>query len=83
LSKKTIFNHDDQYLDLKGLSKYSGLSVRTLRDHIKTKGLPCFKVKGKILVRKSEFDDWMEQFRVRKSQDINRIVDEVMASLKR
>ena len=46
----------DQYFDLKGLSIYSALAVPTLRDHIRVGCLPYFKVKGKILVKKSDFD---------------------------
>ena len=51
----------DQLFDLKGLSVYSALAVPTLRDYIKTGSLPCFKVKGKILVKRSEFDRWLER----------------------
>ena len=67
------------YLDLKGLSAYSSLSVSTLRDHIKANNLPHYSVKGKILVKRSEFDKWMQRYRQVKDVDINRIVDEVMA----
>ena len=54
----------DRLLDLKGLSKYSSLGVPTLRDYLRSGGLPYFKLKGKILVRVSEFDGWLESFRV-------------------
>ena len=72
----------DQYFDLKGLSEYAALAVPTLRDYIKSGALPCFKVKGKILVKRSEFDSWLERHRVNKSQDLNRIVDDVLSSIK-
>ncbi len=54
----------DLYMDLKALSAYSGLSVRTLRDHLDDPEHPlsCFRVKGKILIRKSVFDGWIAQF---------------------
>lgn len=71
------------YFDLKGLSKYSTISVRTLRDYIKNNELPCFKVGGKILVKRSEFDQWMEQFRVKKGQDLDMIVDDIIKNLKK
>ena len=71
----------DQYFDLSGLSVYSNLGVSTLRNHIR-RGLPSFKVGGKILVRKSEFDQWIEQFRLHKKRDISRIVDEAISRLK-
>ena len=70
---------DDQYLDLKRLSRYSSLSVRTLREYI-TDGvdpLPSFVMKKKILVKRSEFDAWMNSRR----NDVHRldsIVDEVL-----
>ena len=73
----------DQYFDLKGLSVYSALKIPTLRDHIIKSGLPCFKVKGKILVRRSEFDLWIEQHRCNKKQDINNIVQDVLNKLKK
>jgi len=73
---------NDQYFDLRGLSAYSAVAVSTLRDYIKTGDLPCFKVKGKILIRKSEFDAWIEERRYNKKQDLNTIVDRVMKSLK-
>ena len=72
----------DQYFDLRGLEAYSALKVPTLRDYIKSGDLPCFKVKGKILIRKSEFDSWLEGYRVNRKQDINNIVDDVLNSLK-
>jgi len=71
----------DQYFDLPGLSVYSNLGVSTLRNHIR-RGLPSFKVGGKILVRKSEFDQWIEQFRLHKNKDISRIVDEAVSRVK-
>ena len=72
----------DQYFDLKGLEAYSALKVPTLRDYIKSGDLPCFKLKGKILIRKSEFDAWIEEFRYNRKKELNSIVDEVLTSLK-
>ena len=73
---------NDQYFDLKGLSRYSALGVPTLRDHIRGGDLPCFKVKGKILVKKSEFDGWIEGYRLNKKQNLNDLVNEVIETLK-
>ena len=70
----------DSYFDLRGLSAYSSLGVSTLRDHIK-KGLPCFKIGGKILIKLSEFDKWLEGYRVNQKQDLDAIVDDVMDGL--
>jgi len=72
----------DQYFDLRGLRLYSSICISTLRDHIKRDKLPAFTVRGKILVRRSEFDQWMNRFRTNKGQDVSRIADEVIARLK-
>ena len=74
----------DCYFDLKNLSAYSDLAVPTLRDHLKDirKPLPHFKIKGKILVKKSEFDRWVESFRVKNIHELNRIVDDALNSIK-
>jgi len=59
----------DPYLDLRALAQYAGLSVRTLRGwlHHHDVPLPHHDVGGKVLVRRSEFDQWMQQFRDRRS----------------
>jgi len=73
----------DQYFDLRGLSVYSALGVSTLRDYIRAGKLPAFKVKGKVLIRKSEFDRWMEAQRINKKADIAKIANEALNSLNR
>ncbi len=70
----------DQLFDLKGLSAYSSLSVSALRQYIKG-GLPAYSLRGKILVRQSEFDRWLEKFRVSRDQDLDAIVDDVMGEI--
>ena len=70
----------DGYFDLRGLSAYSSLGVGTLRGHLR-RGLPFFKLRGKILIKKSEFDAWLESYRVNRAKEINDIVDNVMGSL--
>jgi hypothetical protein len=70
---------------LKALASYSGLSVRTLRDCLtdSIQPLPHFRVGGKILVRRSDFDTWVTQFRVAvKPTSVDAIVDDVMTSLR-
>lgn len=79
---ETTISLKDQYFDLKGLEVYSALKVPTLRDHIKSGDLPCFKVKGKLLVKRSEFDAWIESYRVNKRQNINSLVDGIVNRLK-
>lgn len=73
----------DKYHDMKGLSEYSSLAVGMLRDYLKgPDGIPHFKLKGKILVKESEFDRWLEQFRVEENRDLTRLVDGVLDSLR-
>jgi hypothetical protein len=58
----------DPFLSLRALAGYSGLSVRTLRAYLDLPphaALPCYRVGGKILVRRSAFDAWIEQYRTR------------------
>jgi excisionase family DNA binding protein len=71
----------DQFLDLQGLSAYSSLCVSTIRDHIKKNRLPAFTVGGKILIKRSEFDDWMNRFRLNRRKDPDAIANEVVGSL--
>ena len=62
----------DPYLSLKALAGYSGLSVRKLRyllgDH--RHPIPSYRVDGKVLVRRSEFDAWMAHRRNTKAQSL-------------
>ena len=67
----------DKLLDLRALSEYSCMSRDALRDHIRTLGLPGYKVGGKIIVRKSEFDRWLQQFRI-KSLDVDAIAKKIL-----
>lgn len=79
-----IENYDnDRYLDLKSLSEYSSLSVRTLREYLIYDGdpIPSFCIKRKILVKQSEFDKWINQYRT-DSKKITRIADDVLKDFK-
>lgn len=70
----------DRYLDLEALSAYSWLSVSTLRRYIRRRGLPHYALDGKLLIKRSEFDEWLGQFR-RVKADVNKIVDAVIGGL--
>jgi hypothetical protein len=73
---------EDTFLDLKQLSLYSTFSESTLRGYLSDpeKPIPFFRVNRKILIRKSEFDLWMEQFRG-ENNDLDHIVDEMTNAL--
>lgn len=70
----------DPYLSLAALARYGGLSVRKLRAHLNdvTHPLPCYRVGGRILVRRSEFDRWILAFRQRGRRDVDRLVADVL-----
>jgi Helix-turn-helix domain len=74
---------DDAYLPLKALAGYSGLSVRTLRTYLvhASTPLPHFRIGGKVLVRRSEFDAWAARFRVERQPIVENLVNEVLADL--
>jgi hypothetical protein len=66
------------------LSTYAGLSVRTLRNHLTrlVHPLPSFRIGGKVLVRRSDFDRWAEQFRVASDAvSVDALVNEVVRGL--
>lgn len=70
------FAHKDRFFDLRALASYSSLSVSTLRAHI-VKGLPAYKVDGKILVKKSHFNEWIERYKIAQF-DVNELVNGVL-----
>jgi hypothetical protein len=58
----------DPYMGLKALATYSGISVRTLRSYIDGQpdtAIPAYRIGGRLLVRRSEYDAWAAQFRMR------------------
>ena len=75
----------DGYLPLKALAVYAGLSVRTLRNCLADRAHPlaCYRVGGKILVRRSDFDRWVAAFRVAPAAvSVDTLVDDVVAALR-
>jgi hypothetical protein len=73
----------DPYLSLRALAGYSGLSVRRLRALLEEPGqpIPSFRVGGKILVRRSEFDAWMTGYRRRATGAIDAHVRTLLTGL--
>jgi hypothetical protein len=71
-----------EWLGLRELTEYADISERTLRAWIysPTDPLPATKVCGKVLVRKSDFDSYLERHRVKplNTIDLDAIVAEVM-----
>ncbi len=55
------------------------MSVGSLRDYIRDGDLPASKLRGKILVKRSVFDDWIASHPFK--TDIDDIADSVMGEL--
>lgn len=72
------------YLPLKDLAQYSGLSVRTLRVYLRdpVAPLPYYQpAGGKVLVRREDFDAWMERFRKAGTSTVDAAVDALLAKV--
>jgi excisionase family DNA binding protein len=71
-----------EWLDLKALQRYACVSERTLRGwiHRPENPLPAVRVGMKLLVRRTSFDDWLENHKL-KSVDVGCIVDEILAEV--
>jgi excisionase family DNA binding protein len=68
-------------MSLDDLAQYAAIGVRTLRDAIKDTSHPLPHVRTsrkKILVKRSDFDEWLESFRVGAASEVDRIVAEVL-----
>ncbi|MGH9401513.1 MAG: helix-turn-helix domain-containing protein [Terriglobia bacterium] len=76
-----------EWLGLRELSVYANVCERTLRLWIRSPRdpLPATKVRGKVLVRRSDFDRFLERHRVQPlaAVDVDRILDEVLGQQRR
>jgi hypothetical protein len=74
----------DPFLSLKALATYSGLSVRKLRDLLAGPAhpLPHYRIGGKIVVRRGDYDAWAVRYRQVGAADVDRIVGDVLQSIK-
>jgi excisionase family DNA binding protein len=75
----TIF--DDGYMDLRRLCVYTSLSRNTLRRFMEDGGLPYYTLAGKLLVKRSDFDTWMQQHR-RQNTKIDDLVRSAVADVR-
>ena len=75
----------DPFLSLRTLASYSCMSVRNLRQylHDSVHPLPHYRLGGKIVVRRSEFDAWMAAYRRVGQADVEGIVNSVISDLHR
>ena len=74
----------DPWFSLRAAASYSGLSVRSLRGWLNhsERPLPCYRVGGKVLLRKSELDGWLTSFRQVGAQDLDAIADEMVGQIR-
>jgi excisionase family DNA binding protein len=74
---------EDAYLSIRVLARYSGLSIRTLRERLRHSDppLPHYRVGSKILVKRSEFDGWIRAFRATTHHAVNELVTSLLRSL--
>ncbi len=74
-----------EWLGLRRVTQYADISERTLRAwiHSPVDPLPAVRIGGKILVRRSEFDAWLERHRIKPlgALDLDRIVREVLVGV--
>jgi hypothetical protein len=75
---------DDAYWSLRSLAAYAGLSVRTIRSylHHPVSPLPHYRIGGKVLVRKSDYDAWVLRFRQQSAISLSAMVDEVLETIR-
>jgi hypothetical protein len=75
----------DPYLSLKALSRYSSLSVRSLRGYLTDPAhpLPHYRINRTLLVRRSEFDQWIAWYRHCRRPDLDALVNEVVESVQK
>ena len=70
----------DRYMPLREASAYAGMKPKLLRAILPPELV--FRVScRKILVRKSELDDFMQQYRERPQKDLTRLADEAVESV--
>ncbi len=75
IEELTIQADLDPCLSLRGLADYCSLSRRTLQALVNDTSdpIPSYRVGGKLLVKRSEFDAWMTRRRNRKPLEAARL----------
>ena len=81
--KDTCIVHPE-YFTLKMLAAYSSSSIRWLRARLtdSTNPLPHYRIEGKILVRRGDFDQWLAAHRVEgRAHNLDVFVDSLVAQV--
>jgi excisionase family DNA binding protein len=73
-----------EWLDLRQLTQYAAVSERTLHTwiHDTVDPLPAYQVGTKILVRKRDFDSYIERHPLRPAGTLANVVNEIVAGIK-
>jgi excisionase family DNA binding protein len=74
---------EPEWLDLRALQAYAAVSNRTLREWIRRSSnpLPASQVGRKLLVRRRDFDRWIQAHRIQPVDRVGRVVNEVVSEL--
>ncbi len=75
-----LYFSQDRYMNKREAATYISLSTRTLEERLRE--IPHFRVGRKVLFKKSELDRWIEQFREGGAQNLDRIADEAIESIR-
>lgn len=78
-----VVRGQDAYLPLTALATYAGLSVRKLREYLVHPAfpLPSYRIGGKLLVRRSDFDAWAQHFRTAPPAIVEALASDVLRTL--
>ena len=73
---------DTEYLPLKVLAVYAGICERLLRSYVThpVSPLPVYRIGGRVLVRKSDYDAWALQFRQVADSRVDALVQDALRS---
>ena len=73
-----------EWLDVRALTQYASVSVRTVREwvHRPTNPLPAVQVGNKLLISRAAFDAWLAAHMVQPPQGVSTIVNDVMQRMR-
>ena len=66
---------------LSELAEMTGVSERTLRRWAREEEMPTYRVGGRVLVHLGDFEGWLRGHRERSQEDVDQVVDGVVASV--
>jgi hypothetical protein len=66
-----------EWMDLRSITEYADVSVRTVGDWIRNSidPLPASRVNRKLLIRRSDFDAYLERHRVSSDSLVDEIIE--------